>query len=122
MVPAMKKSDRIKGEVIRDLREQYSLSQAELGAMMNPEKEASVISTWELNKRSPGTDSLFQLCAIFKVDANFFVADKYKETINAQLPASIDEAMEVLEGFKNAPKEKREAVLTILGKKSDGSK
>lgn len=117
MLPAMKQQKPTCGENIRFLRKKNGLTQAKLGELLD--KDASIISTWETGTVSPGVESIFALAALFKVDASYFGGDKYEGSVKTALLPTINEAMDVLEAYKNAPPEKRQAVLTILGKKND---
>ena len=59
------------GKVLKELRIEKGLSQAELAEKLNNEISPSAIGLWELNKRIPTIESCIILADFFNVTLDF---------------------------------------------------
>jgi transcriptional regulator with XRE-family HTH domain len=58
------------GEQLKRARQARGLTQAELGASMEPPTSLYAVSLWELNKRRPDVEQLACLCRVLHVSAD----------------------------------------------------
>lgn len=71
------------GDVIRDLRTSFSMTQSELGSRMGVIKQT--ISNWEKNISTPNIDAIVKLASIFNVPTDYLLESGVFENWNLLL-------------------------------------
>lgn len=64
-------NNKIIGERIKELRSEYSLSQAKLGEFLTVSQDT--VSLWENNKALPTVEYIILMCKIFDVSADYLL-------------------------------------------------
>ncbi len=82
------------GDVIKQLREEYNLSQTELAKRLNVGR--STIAMWENNERIPSEDKKEEIADFFNIDMNYLygktdIKNSYKEQISQSFVCSLEE-------------------------------
>lgn len=92
------------GKQIRKYRKSRSWSAGQLGAMLDPVKSESAVTSWERGRTQPDGDLLIQLCRIFEVEvADFYYnPPSYSDSIGSETEFSADPFLEdVRQVFKS---------------------
>ena len=98
------------GDVIKQLREEYNLSQTELAKRLNVGR--STIAMWENNERIPSEDKKEEIADFFNIDMNYLygktdIKNSYKEQISQSFVCSLEEQNHI----------KKYRTLDVYGKK-----
>ena len=64
-------NNKIIGERIKELRSEYSLSQAKLGEFLTVSQDT--VSLWENSKALPTVEYIILMCKIFDVSADYLL-------------------------------------------------
>lgn len=62
------------GDKIKEIRKLNNLSQTKMGSMLGTTQDS--ISLWELNKSLPDIETLFKICVLFNVSADYMLGLK----------------------------------------------
>lgn len=89
---------------IKSLRRSAGMSQAELGAKLEPPCAANTISSYESARTAPNPEAMTQICAALHVG----IAELYPPT------EAEDEAERIVALFQSMPADRRQIALDIL--------
>lgn len=106
------------GDVIKQLREEYNLSQTELAKRLNVGR--STIAMWENNDRVPSEDKKEEIADFFNIDMNYLygktdIKNSYIEQISQSFMCSIEE-QEHIKKYRSLDTHGKELVDMVLNK------
>jgi transcriptional regulator with XRE-family HTH domain len=100
------------GEIIKDLREQRGLTQANLAKLLNI--SPSTIGMWEQNRRSPDNDALKKIADFFNVSTDYLLGRTNLQLSNTEDKLTAKDKRDIQKDLKNIMDDYRE--------QEDGSK